>query len=175
LAQVIGKIRDSTLDFGAVARSGLVLATFCAALPKDADPYLPDWVIPRQIPWGDEYCALILGPRDRLDAVKYLMQSVKGRVIERPPDAVGQRPRHRASTLAQGRRARRVCTDRCTARVYLDPSRPSQVRAGYPVLTDLTNYCEALRGLPAGELHRLDDRQIREHLFDQAPRRESIA
>jgi V/A-type H+-transporting ATPase subunit I len=85
LAQVIGKIRDSTLDFGAVARSGLVLATFCAALPKDADPYLPDWVIPRQIPWGDEYCALILGPRDRLDAVKNLMQSVKGRVIERPP------------------------------------------------------------------------------------------
>ncbi len=85
LAQVIGKIRDSTLDFGAVARSGPVLGTFCAVLPKDADPHLPDWVIPRQIPWGDEYCAMILGPRDRLDAVKHLVQSVKGRVIERPP------------------------------------------------------------------------------------------
>uniref|UniRef100_UPI0035931177 V-type ATP synthase subunit B n=1 Tax=Thiocapsa sp. TaxID=2024551 RepID=UPI0035931177 len=29
----------------------------------------------------------------------------------------------------------------------------------------------ALRGLPPGELHRLDDRQIREHLLDKAPRR----
>jgi V/A-type H+-transporting ATPase subunit I len=28
---------------------------------------------------------MILGPRDRLDAVKHLVQSVKGRVIERPP------------------------------------------------------------------------------------------
>ncbi|EGV16041.1 V-type ATP synthase subunit B [Thiocapsa marina] len=33
----------------------------------------------------------------------------------------------------------------------------------------------ALRALPAGELHRLDDRQIREHLLDRAPRREPVA
>ncbi|WP_296809421.1 V-type ATPase 116kDa subunit family protein [Thiocapsa sp.] len=85
LAQVIGKIIDSPLDFGAVARSGPVLGTFCAVLPRDARPQLPDDVIPRQIPWGDEYCAMILGPRDRLDAVKRLVQAAKGRVIERPP------------------------------------------------------------------------------------------
>ena len=33
----------------------------------------------------------------------------------------------------------------------------------------------ALRGLPAGELHRLDDRQIREHLLDRAARREPVS
>jgi V/A-type H+-transporting ATPase subunit B len=33
----------------------------------------------------------------------------------------------------------------------------------------------ALQGLRAGELHRLDDRQIREHLLDQAPRREPVS
>lgn len=85
LAQVIGKIVDSDLDFGAVARSGPVLGTFCVVLAKDAAPQLPDWVIPRPIPWGDEYCAMILGPRDRLDAVKRQVQSAKGRIIERPP------------------------------------------------------------------------------------------
>jgi V/A-type H+/Na+-transporting ATPase subunit I len=85
LEQVIRKIVDSELDFGAVARSGPVLGTFCAVLPKGADPHLPDCVIPRQIPWGDEYCAMILGPSDRLDGVKHLVQSVKGRIIERPP------------------------------------------------------------------------------------------
>ncbi|MCG6897035.1 MAG: ATPase [Thiocapsa sp.] len=85
LAQVIGKIVDRDLDFAAVARSGPVLGTFCVVLPKDADPHLPDWVIQRPIPWGDEFCAMILGPLDRLDAVKHQVQLVKGRIIERPP------------------------------------------------------------------------------------------
>jgi V/A-type H+-transporting ATPase subunit I len=84
LAQVIGKISESRLDFGAVARSGPLLGTFCAILPRDAEPQFPDWVIPRFVPWGHERCSMILGPRDRLDAVKHQVQSLKGRIIERP-------------------------------------------------------------------------------------------
>ncbi len=84
LGRVIGKLTDSTLDFTAVALSGPVLGTFCAVLPKDADPHLPHDVIPRRIPWTQEDCLMILGPRDRLDALKRQVQAVKGRVIERP-------------------------------------------------------------------------------------------
>ena len=85
LAQVISTIIDSPLDFGAVARSGPVLGSFCAVLPRDVSPRLPDWVIPRRIPWDEEHCAMILGPRERLDEVKLLVQAAKGRIIERPP------------------------------------------------------------------------------------------
>lgn len=54
LALVIGELTESELDFGAVADSGPVVGTFCAVMPKDADPHLPDWVIPRRIPWLHE-------------------------------------------------------------------------------------------------------------------------
>ncbi|MFZ0790267.1 MAG: V-type ATPase 116kDa subunit family protein, partial [Chromatiaceae bacterium] len=84
LAQIIGKIADSPLDFGAVARSGPILGTFCAILPRSVDLHLPDWVIPRSVPWEGERCYMILGPRERLDEVKHLIQSLKGRIIERP-------------------------------------------------------------------------------------------
>ncbi len=85
LAQVIGKIAESTLDFGAVARSGPVLGTFCCILPGDVQPHFPDWAIPRWVPWEDQHCFMILGPRDRLEQVKQQVQSLKGRLIERPP------------------------------------------------------------------------------------------
>jgi V/A-type H+-transporting ATPase subunit I len=66
LAQIIEKIAESPLDFGAVARSGPVLGTFCAILPRDAKLALPDWALPRSVPWELERCYMFLGPRDRL-------------------------------------------------------------------------------------------------------------
>lgn len=84
LALILGRISESDLDFELVARSGPVLDSFCAILPRDADPRLPGWVIPRTVPWEDERCYLILGPRDRLEQVKHLIKGAKGRVIERP-------------------------------------------------------------------------------------------
>ncbi len=84
LAQIIEKIAESPLDFGAVARSGPVVGTFCAILSRDADLRPPDWVMLRSVPWEAERCYMILGPAGRLDEVKHLIQSLKGRIIERP-------------------------------------------------------------------------------------------
>jgi V/A-type H+-transporting ATPase subunit I len=84
LAQIIEKIAESPLDFGAVARSGPVLGTFCAILPRDAKLSLPDWTLPRSVPWEQERCYMFLAPRDRIDQLKLLVQSAKGRIIERP-------------------------------------------------------------------------------------------
>jgi V/A-type H+-transporting ATPase subunit I len=92
LAQVISKIVDAPLDFAAVAESGPLLGTFCAVLPKDADPPLPEDVMRRPIPWGDELCAMFLGPRERLESVKRLVQVAKGRIIERPAWLKGDAP-----------------------------------------------------------------------------------
>ena len=89
LAQIIGKIAESPLDFGAVARSGPVLGTFCAILPRDAKLTVPDWALPRSVPWELERCYMFLGPRERLDQLKLLVQSAKGRIIERPPWLTG--------------------------------------------------------------------------------------
>ncbi|MFY9972613.1 MAG: ATPase, partial [Chromatiaceae bacterium] len=89
LAQIIEKIAESPLDFGAVARSGPVLGTFCAILPRDAKLTVPDWALPRSVPWELERCYMFLGPRDRLDQLKLLVQSAKGRIIERPPWLTG--------------------------------------------------------------------------------------
>ncbi len=89
LAQIIEKIAESPLDFGAVARSGPILGTFCAILPREAELALPDWAIPRSVPWEQERCFMLLGPRDRLDQLKLLVQSLKGRIIERPPWLAG--------------------------------------------------------------------------------------
>jgi V/A-type H+/Na+-transporting ATPase subunit I len=85
LGQIIERIAESPLDFGAVARSGPVVGTFCAILPREAELNLPDWAIPRSVPWEQERCYMFLGPRDRLDQLKLLVQAVKGRIIERPP------------------------------------------------------------------------------------------
>jgi V/A-type H+-transporting ATPase subunit I len=84
LGQILAKVEEGPLDFALVTQSGPVLGTFCAILPADVDPKLPDWVIPRSVPWEDERCFMILGPADRLDQVKHQVKAVKGRVIERP-------------------------------------------------------------------------------------------
>jgi V/A-type H+-transporting ATPase subunit I len=84
LGRIIGRIAESSLDFALVARCGPVLGSFFAILPRDARPHLPDWVISRSVPWEDERCCMVHGPRDRLDQVKRQLKSVKGRIIERP-------------------------------------------------------------------------------------------
>jgi len=89
LARIIEEIAESPLDFGAVARSGPILGTFCAILPREAGLNLPDWAIRRSVPWEQERCFMLLGPRDRLDQLKLLVQSAKGRIIERPPWLTG--------------------------------------------------------------------------------------
>jgi V/A-type H+-transporting ATPase subunit I len=84
LSRIIGRIQESPLDFSLVTGSGPVLGTFCAILPRDADPRLPEWVLPRTVPWEDERCYMILGPADRLEQVKQQVKAVKGRIVERP-------------------------------------------------------------------------------------------
>jgi V/A-type H+/Na+-transporting ATPase subunit I len=84
LGEILARIAESTLNFALVTETGPVLGTFCAILPGDVDPKLPDWVIPRSVPWQDERCYMILGPADRLEQVKYQVKALKGRVIERP-------------------------------------------------------------------------------------------
>lgn len=85
LARIIERVAESPLDFGAVARSGPVLGTFCAILPREAEITPPDWSIARGIHWEQERCLMFLCPHDRLDQLKRLVQSLKGRIIERPP------------------------------------------------------------------------------------------
>lgn len=84
LEQVIGTLSVRRLDFAALADCGPVLGAFCAILPMDVELQLPDWTLERQIPWQHERCVMILGPSRRLDEVKRQVQSVKGRLIERP-------------------------------------------------------------------------------------------
>jgi V/A-type H+-transporting ATPase subunit I len=84
LGQILARVAEGPLNFALVAETGPVLGTFCAILPGDIDPKLPDWVIPRSVPWQDERCYMVLGPADRLDQVKHQVKSLKGRVIERP-------------------------------------------------------------------------------------------
>lgn len=85
LATILGRISESDLDFALMADCGPVLGSFCAILPRDADPKLPDSVIPRTVPWEDERCYMLLGPQDRLEQVKQRIKGLKGRIIERPP------------------------------------------------------------------------------------------
>jgi V/A-type H+-transporting ATPase subunit I len=85
LGQILARVAESGLDFALVTETGPVLGTFCAILPGDVDLKLPDWVIPRSVPWEGERCYMILGPADRLDLVKHQVKALKGRVIERPP------------------------------------------------------------------------------------------
>jgi V/A-type H+/Na+-transporting ATPase subunit I len=84
LGEILARIVESPLNFALVTETGPVLGTFCTILPADVDPKLPDWVIPRSVPWQDERCYMILGPADRLDHVKHQVKALKGRVIERP-------------------------------------------------------------------------------------------
>lgn len=84
LGEILARVAESALDFALVTETGPVLGTFCTILPADVDPKLPDWVIPRSVPWQDERCYMILGPADRLDQVKSQVKALKGRVIERP-------------------------------------------------------------------------------------------
>jgi V/A-type H+-transporting ATPase subunit I len=85
LARILGRIGGSSLDFSLISESGPVLGSFCAILPRDADPRLPDCVIPRTVPWEEERCYMLLGPEDALEQAKHQIKGVKGRVIERPP------------------------------------------------------------------------------------------
>lgn len=89
LGQIIEKIAESPLDFGAVARSGPVLGTFCAILPRDAALQVPDWAIPRSVPWELERCYLFLGPVTQMGQLKLQVHAAKGRIIERPPWLAG--------------------------------------------------------------------------------------
>jgi V/A-type H+-transporting ATPase subunit I len=89
LQQIIGKLQDSALDFRLVARSGPVLGSFCTILPADAALELPEWALPRRIPWDEEHCWMIVGPAHRLPEAKARVQASKGRIIERPPWLVG--------------------------------------------------------------------------------------
>ncbi len=84
LAQIIARIEQSPLDFGLVTESGPLLGTFCAILPREADPRLPEWALSRTVPWEDERCYMILGPAERLDQLKHQVKAAKGRIIERP-------------------------------------------------------------------------------------------
>jgi V/A-type H+-transporting ATPase subunit I len=84
LSRIIERIQHGALDFDLLTASGPVLGTFCAILPREADPKLPDWVIARTVPWENDRCYVILGPAERLHEVKHQIEGAKGRSIERP-------------------------------------------------------------------------------------------
>ncbi len=56
LERIVARLVGDALDFSLVAQSGPVLGTFCAILPADVDPDLPEWAIARGVPWADERC-----------------------------------------------------------------------------------------------------------------------
>ena len=84
LEQIIGKIRDSRLEFERLTQAGPVLGSFCTILPAEVRLELPDWALARRVPWDEEHCWMILGPAERLDEAKARIQGLKGRIIERP-------------------------------------------------------------------------------------------
>ncbi|AGA91013.1 archaeal/vacuolar-type H+-ATPase subunit I [Thioflavicoccus mobilis 8321] len=106
LAAIIAHLTTGELDFRLVTESGPVLTTFCAILPREADPQLPPTVIARRVPWEGQQCLLILGPAAGMAAVKRQVQAVKGRVIERPgwlrgdAEEAGERLEVRCKVLA---------------------------------------------------------------------------
>lgn len=89
LARILENIGESSLDFASISASGPVLDSFCAILPRDAEPRLPDEVIPRAVPWEEERCFMLLGPQDALEQAKSQIKSLKGRIVERPPWLAG--------------------------------------------------------------------------------------
>ena len=84
LRQILHHVAGSSLDFTLVSSVGPWLATFCAILPADADPKLPDTVLARAVPWEEGRCFMVLGPAADIAAVKRQVAAVKGRIIERP-------------------------------------------------------------------------------------------
>ena len=84
LQQILQHVAGSTLDFTRVSSAGPWLATFCAILPADADPKLPETLITRAVPWEEGRCFMVLGPASAIDGVKRQVMAVKGRIIERP-------------------------------------------------------------------------------------------
>ena len=88
LEQIIGTLAHSrsenALDFAMVTNCGPLLGTFCAILPADTALDLPDWALPRGVPWEEDKCYMILGPAARLDEAKVRIKAQKGRIIERP-------------------------------------------------------------------------------------------
>ena len=84
LQQILRHVAESSLDFTLVSSAGPWLATFCAILPADADPKLPDTLLVRAVPWEEGRCFMVLGSAADIAAVKRQIIAVKGRVIERP-------------------------------------------------------------------------------------------
>jgi V/A-type H+-transporting ATPase subunit I len=84
LRQILGHVAGSSLDFTLVSSCGPWLATFCAILPADADPKLPDVVLARAVPWEEGRCFMVLGPVAEITVAKRQVAAVKGRIIERP-------------------------------------------------------------------------------------------
>ncbi len=123
LAEILSRVAEGSLDFALVTRTGPVLGSFCAILPADADPKLPDWVIPRSVPWQDERCYMILGPSGAPGPGQ-------------ATDQGGQGKGHRASGLAQGWRPG-----------IGDPYRRSQGVSLYPRGASLRRTGQPLRGL----------------------------
>ena len=84
LRQILGHVAGSSLDFTLVSSAGPWLATFCAIVPADADPKLPDGLMTRAVPWEEGRCFMVLGPAADIATVKRQVAAVKGRIIERP-------------------------------------------------------------------------------------------
>jgi len=84
LVRILRRVYESNLDFALLDECGPVLGSCCAILPRDADPRFSDRVILRSVPWEDEHCLVLLGPRDEVEGAKQQIKAVKGRIIERP-------------------------------------------------------------------------------------------
>ena len=112
LARILTRLQGGELDLARVAEAGPFLESFCAIVPADAELRLPDTVLYRTIPWEQERCFMLLGPRGGNATVRHQIQSVKGRIIPRPPwlRGDGDTARRRLSARLEELRSQIVLT-----------------------------------------------------------------
>ncbi|KAA6184953.1 ATPase [Thiohalocapsa marina] len=109
LQAIISQIEGSALDFSLVTASGPLLGTFCAIVPARTRLDLPDWALPRGVPWQDEHCYMILTPLLHMDEAKARIKAHKGRIVERPAWLGGDA----TAALARLRARRAWLSERC--------------------------------------------------------------
>jgi V/A-type H+-transporting ATPase subunit I len=103
LAQIIEQLRTSTLDFAGLTAAGPFLGSFCTILPKHTRLDLPLPMLARSVPWHQEDCWVLLGPRRRLEGAMAQVKAQHGRILIRPDWLKGDAAT--ALTLIQARRA----------------------------------------------------------------------
>ncbi|NBC49264.1 MAG: ATPase [Gammaproteobacteria bacterium] len=84
LGQIIEQLRSSSLDFSGLTAAGPILGSFCTILPKHTRLDLPLPMLARSVPWQQEDCWVLLGPRRGLEGAMAQVKAQHGRILIRP-------------------------------------------------------------------------------------------